>query len=252
MQIRILPVFFALTSTAFAQPLLVESSDGRTISIEVTSVEGGQVTFTKQGDAKSYTLPLDRFSTTSQNAIKEAAKAPASAATGNYPKLDIDLVIGKRGIKENFYMKSQTVTSKVKLTNTSSTTACPKSKAYIFFVGQDREHTSRLMVLAAESFEYQMVRGGNFEFECGAFTTRYDSDNKGDGNIGGYQYKHYVLVLFDDSGNVVGCKSSSNDYQKLVEQDHTLAKKVTKLKKDTFITEQLESLTNQNGDRGFK
>lgn len=249
MQLRILPVLLALTSAAVAQPLLVESSDGRTISIEVTSIDGDKVTFTKQGDARSYTLPLDRFSATSQNAIKEAAKAPAAVATGNYPKLDIDLVIGKRGTKENWYMKSQTVTSKVKLANTSSTIACPKSKAYIFFVGQDREHASRLMVLAAESFEFQMPRGGNYEFECGAFTTRYDSDNKGDGNIGGYQYKHYVLVLLDDAGNVVGCKSSSNDYQKLVEQDHTLAKKVTKFKKDTFITERLESLTNQNGHK---
>jgi len=261
MKPRIIPLLLLLCGGAYADQIIVQSTDGRTISIEVLSLEGNNVSFKMPGKAQTFTLGLDRFAQNSQDAIKEAAggiktatagDTAGTATAGAYPPLEIDVVIGKRRTKEGYYMVNQTVSGKVKLKNTSGALACPKAEAHIVFIGQDRELNTRLMVLAKESFDFQLARAGTFEHEYDSFTTRYDSDNKGDGNIGGYQYEHYVIILTDEAGNVLSCKSSSNEYQKLVEQDQTLAKKVTKLKKSAFITEKLEAIENQAGDRGFK
>lgn len=216
----------------------MQSADGRSLSIEVGSVDGHSVTFTVAGKPQNFTLPLERF----DEASREKIKAATLGAKVFYPPLEIDAVIGKRRVKEGYYMVNQTITATVKLKNLSTTDGCPKAHAHVIFIGFDRKVDTKGMVLAAESFDFALPRGVSQEFECTSFTTSYDSDNKGDGNIGGYQYKDYIIILTGADGNVLQCKSSNSVWQATLSQDKARAKKATMLKKLTPVTEKLDSI----------
>lgn len=45
--------------------------------------------------------------------------------------------------------------------------------------------------------------GGSSSTDLKGFITVYDSDNKGPGNLGGYQYAGYLLVFLSEDGEVV-------------------------------------------------
>lgn len=62
-------------------------------------------------------------------------------------------------------------------------------------IGQNTSTPALFSVLSSQSFETTMKPVETFTKETEAFFTSYDSDNKGSGNVGGYQYFGYILAL---------------------------------------------------------
>ncbi|MDB6079788.1 MAG: hypothetical protein JWO82_3535, partial [Akkermansiaceae bacterium] len=81
---------FLAAATAFAAPFDVKDTQGRTLTIELESLEGSNVTFSAGG--KEHTLTLDKFDEASQAKIKETAKAMPP----QIPKLDIDISVSNK------------------------------------------------------------------------------------------------------------------------------------------------------------
>ena len=93
-------VWLALATSAFAAiPITVTDLKGRSIEIELVSLSGDSVTFTRTGNAKEYTLPISNFEENSRVLIrKQAELLPAPS-----PKIEAAVSIGKRRSKGNSY-----------------------------------------------------------------------------------------------------------------------------------------------------
>ncbi|MGL5018880.1 MAG: hypothetical protein ACRDBP_12165, partial [Luteolibacter sp.] len=181
-----------------AAPLRVTDLKGRAIEIELVSLVGDSVTFSRAG--KTFTLPISNFDEASQGMIREnAAKLPAVL-----PKIQPDIIIGKRRQKgDSYYMVKQEISCTVKLTNPSLKEAVPPLKGKILMIGQDRRTPDFFKILSSQAVEASIKPGATFVQEMESFVTSYDSDNKGVGNVGGAQYIGYVLALLNEAGDVV-------------------------------------------------
>lgn len=237
----LLPAASALglfSAVAHAAPLTVTDLKDRSIEIEVVSLSGSNVTFRRPGNPKEFTLPVAQFTESSQELIrKEAAALPAAP-----PKLSVDVVIGKRRTDkaDSYYMKTQEVTCSVKLTNLSNTNEVPTLKGKIVFIGQNTRTPSIFSVLSNQTFEASLKTAETVTRQTENFRTSYDSDNKGVGNIGGYQYYGYVLALCDGAGNVVFNQTTTGSFRKALEGKPDFLKKVVDYSKGMVLTDGLE------------
>lgn len=219
-------------------PLSVTDLKGRSIEIDIVSLAGDSITFRRPGSPKEFTLPVAQFDAASQELIrKQAAALPAPP-----PKLSVDVVIGKRRTdkSDSYYMKRQEVTCTVKLTNLSNTNEVPSLQGKIVFIGQNTRTPSNFSVLSSQSFEAEMKTGETVTRQTETFSTSYDSDNKGAGNIGGYQYFGYVLALTDAAGTIVFNQTTTGSFRKALENKPELLKKVIDYQKGVNLTDKLE------------
>jgi hypothetical protein len=217
-----------------AAPLRVTDLKGRAIEIELVSLVGDSVTFSRAG--KTFTLPIGNFDETSQEMIREnAAKLPVVL-----PKIQPDVIIGKRRQKEDsYYMVKQEITCTVKLINPSLKDAVPPLSGKILIIGQDRRTPDFLKILSSQAVEASIKPGETFSQEMESFTTSYDSDNKGVGNIGGAQYVGYVLVLLSAAGDVVLEHTVTGSFRQALTEKPGLAKELLKHRTGMILTEKL-------------
>ncbi len=229
--------------------LTVTDQKGRTLDIRVLSVTGNSVTFTRQSDAKEYTLPISQFDQNSQELIrKEAAQLPAATpadakqAPAAAPKIQADVVIGKRRRDkgDSYYMVKQEVTCTVKIANLSTTARVEGLSGQILFIGKNTKNPDLYSVLSTQKFEATVEPSATFTKEMEAFSTSYDSDNKGTGNIGGYQYFGYVLALMDGSGKVVLDQTTTGSFKLALGNKPGLLEEVLKYPKGKALTDKLE------------
>jgi hypothetical protein len=236
-------VWGALAAAAFgATSMTVNDQKGRSIAIELISVADNSVTFRRQGDPKEFTLPVSNFDQASQDAIrKQAAALPAVM-----PKIQPDVVIGKRRQEANgsSYMVKQEITGTVKLTNLSTSASVPAITGKIVFIGQNTSTPGLFSVLSSQSFQATMKPGETFTKETDAFFTSYDSDNKGSGNVGGYQYFGYILALMDDAGNVILNLTTTGSFRLALANKPDLIKQVVKMPKGTLLSDKLGAAPN--------
>ena len=240
-----MPKFLLLTFLLSSLPLLadpgfeVRSADGRKVVIELLALEGDQVVFSTVSDnKKEHTLALDKFDENSQSEILEKAKN----LRPRLPKMEFNVVIGKRRVKDGYYMVNQTVDAKVKMQNFSLKIPFPKSKAYFAYIGRDREHPDQYKLMGKRDFDVDVAANQVIERELLGVKTRYDSDNKGKGNIGGYQYEGYLLVVMDEAGVVLFTKTSDAAIAKALERDPETAKRITGFDDNTLLDGNLEEL----------
>lgn len=235
-------IWSTLVATTFGgASMTVTDLKGRSLAIELISLAGDSVTFRRQGDPKEFTLPIGNFDGTSQELIrKESSSLPAVL-----PKIQPDVVIGKRRRKDNsYYRVIQDVTCTVKLSNLSNTLQVPALKGTIVFIGQDQRTPEVLSVLSSQSFEFSMKPGESLSKEMEPFFTTYDSDNKGVGNVGGFQYFGYILVLTDASGNVVLDDTTTGSIRQAIKERPAVIKEVISYPKGKQLTERLTPLRN--------
>jgi hypothetical protein len=233
---------FVLTCVATAEPMTVSDDKGRKIDIHLLAVDDNNVTFSVKGRRGGHELTIDRFDEASQQQILEAAKA----LKPRLPKLDIDVVIGKRRKKgDSWYMVTQEVTSKVQIKNTSLKLSLPETKAKIVFIGRGRKTGDFYKILAAGEFELSIEPGKEFEHVCKEFSTTYDSDNRGSGNVGGYQYDSYVLALLDSEGNVIDHKTSDPSIRSLIDGHTISASTIVSYPVETLLTEEMSTTLRQ-------
>jgi hypothetical protein len=230
--------WIALATAVIAAPMTVTDLKGRSIEIELVSSVNGSVTFRRVGSPKEYTLPVSNFDQASQDLIrKNAAEIPAAM-----PKINADVVLGKRrkGKGDSYYMVIQEVTSTTKLTNSSTTERVKGISGTLVYVGQNTRTPDLYSVLSSQKFEASINPGDTYVKEMEAFTTSYDSDNKGTNNVGGYQYYGYVLVLQDAEGNVILSQATAGSFKLALAAKANLAKEVIAYPKGKAITDKLE------------
>lgn len=239
--------WFALATAAFCgDPLTVTDQKGRSIEIELVSVANDTVTFTRKGNPKEFTMPVGQLDQKSQELVRTAAAdlptvTPKPAAPG-LPKIQADVVIGKRRKKEDSYYKvKQEVTGTVKIANLSTTVTTPAMSGKLIYVAQNTRTPSIFCILSSQNFEATVKPGETFTKDMETFTTIYDSDNKGSGNVGGYQYFGYVLALLDDTGAVVLSQTTTGSFRMALADKPELLKQIMQYPKDTRITDKLET-----------
>lgn len=224
---RLLMLFLAwmvLESAAFCgTPITVTDQKGRSLDIELISVAGDNVTFSRKGDPKEFTLPISNFAEISQNLIrKQAALMPAAV-----PKIRPDVVIGKRRSKnDSYYMVRQEISSTVKLINTDTKVPVPPFTGRIVYLGQNQRRPDLLIVLSAQDFEGSIEASKTFVKEMETFVTSYDSDNKGYGNIGGFQYFGYLLVVRDQDEKIILDYTVSGPIRQAIKENQSVLKEM--------------------------
>lgn len=224
------------TAGVRAAPITVTDVKGRTIEVELVSLAGTSVTFRRAGNPKEFTLPLSNFADASQQLIrKEASQIPAAI-----PKIRPDIIIGNRRQNgDSYYMKRQEISCTVKLTNTSLNTPIPKVSGKILFIGEDRRTPELLQVLSAQDVEAAIEPGKTFAKEMDGFSTTYDSDNKGVGNIGGSQYIGYILVMTDAAENVVVDQTLTGSFRQAITARPAILKELLTYSKGKVLTNKL-------------
>lgn len=216
-----------------AAPLRVTDLKGRAIEIELVSLVDDSVTFSRSG--KTFTLPISNFDDASQGMIREnATKLPAVL-----PKIQPDVIIGKRRQKLGYYMVTQEITCTIKLLNPSLKDAVPPLSGKILMIGQDRRTPDFLKILSSQAVEVSIKPGATFVQEMASFTTSYDSDNKGVGNVGGAQYIGYVLVLLNEAGEVVLEHTVTGSFRQALSEKSGLAKELLQHHTGMILTEKL-------------
>jgi len=234
------------TSAVGADPLTVTDQKGRSIEIEIVSLTSDAVTFTRKGNPKEFTMPVGQFEKNSQELIRTAAAdlpAPAPKPVAPVlPKIQADVIIGKRRNKgDSYYMVKQEVTGTVKIANLSTTVSTPAMRGKLVYIAQNTRTPSLFSILSSQSLEATVKPGETFTKEMEPFTTSYDSDNKGTGNVGGYQYFGYVFALTDEAGTVVLSQSTTGSFRMALTEKPELLKLVIEYAKGTRITDKLET-----------
>lgn len=228
-----------LAGSLCCEAITVTDLKGRSIEVDFVSLTGSSFTFRRQGNPKDFTISVDQFDVASQELIRKTAEsAPAPA-----PKIQADVVIGKRrkDKADSYYMVKQEVTCTVKLTNLSKTAKVPAISGKIIFIGQNSKTPDLLTVLSSQSFESSLNTGETTAKEMDAFFTTYDSDNKGYGNLGGYQYYGYVLALLDPAGNIVLDQTTTGSFRLALTGKPALLKQVIDYAKGTALNTKLET-----------
>lgn len=235
---RITLLLAALMAPCWAGPMIsVSDSKGRSLEIELLAVNGDSVRFRRVDTGKEYTVAMDAFDTPSRKKIRsEAVDLPPEV-----PPLDVDVVVGKRRSKGNsYYMVTQTITCNVKLRNRSHNIPLPEMEARIFFIGQNQRTPNVYTVLSVQDFKASLEPGGNSATPLEPFITSYDSDNKGQGNIGGYQYDGYLLLLLDKKDEVVFHQTTSSVIRRAVEGRPALLAKIADYPRGAYLNEKME------------
>jgi hypothetical protein len=200
---------------ARAEPAIsVKDTKGRALDIELISLNSKTVRFRRAGNTQEFSLALDQFDAASQARItKTAASLPPVL-----PPIDVDVVVGKRRQKDgSSYMVEQVINATVKLRNSSHDTPLPKLTGRTFFFGQDQRNPDDFTVLSVQDFPVELKPGQSASSELESFATRYDSDNKGQGNVGGYQYSGYLLVFLNAKKEVVFNQTTDGSLRKEID-----------------------------------
>lgn len=182
----------------------VTDKKGRAMAITLVSKKGEKFVIRRVKDNVEFTITASSLDEASQKVLlKEAADLPVS-----YPKLDLDVTIGKRRKPDNgsYYMRVMEVSSKVTLTNMERDNPSPPCDCALVLFGQDQRNEEVFQVLSNQKFKLT-PSGEGAVFNIKPFNTRYDSDNKGYGNIGGFKYVGYLLIVRDLEKNVIATKT---------------------------------------------
>lgn len=246
----------ALVPAAFCGDLLtVADQKGRSLIIQLVSLSGESVTFRRQGEDKEYKLPISQFDQGSQDRIRKQAEEMAATGAGKPPaaadyKIQPGIVIGKRRRDkgDSYYMENQEITSTVKLANLSTTVRADGLSASIIYFGRNTRSPNVYNVLSTQKFEASVDASGSFSKEMGSFTTSYDSDNKGAGNVGGYQYYGYVFALFDSTGKLILTETTTGSFRMALASNKELLDAVLKYPKGARVSDKLEPAPNSGAD----
>ena len=209
---------FALTPFLSAGPIItIKSKEGKSLTAELLAVKEDSARLKMPSNNKEYTLAFTKLDDSSVELIKSKADALPIV----YPPLDVDVVIGKRRKKVDgsYYMVTMDITSSLKIKNTSVSDDCPETKGRLIFFGEDQKTKGRYNVLATRDFKISPEAGKTTELVLAGFPTKYDSDNQGEGNVGGFKYEAYLFMLWDKNNNIVMHKSTSTIVNRAIDAD---------------------------------
>lgn len=233
----VLFITFAAAATAAPVIVTITSSKGKSMTVRLMGKQGDKYLIRRTSDGKEFAIPPGILDEASQKLLMEKAKTMKEI----YPPLEADVSIGKRRKPRgsSSYMKAMEITGKVTLTNGDNSVPCPPCSARLIFIGQNQKYESRYKVLSSQQFDITPTDKGE-DFTTLPFVTVYDSDNKGDGNSGGYKYYGYLLVVQDRDDNVILTKTLSGRISKAMEMNVSLAKNMLAYKEGQILDESME------------
>lgn len=215
----------------------LKNKQGKTLQAEILGLNPKQVRFRSGTNPTEHTVPLSSLSEETIAALQSAENIPAL-----HPEYATDIIIGKRRKKQkgSFYRVDQTITSAIKIQNKSLELDSPGINARLLIFGQDQKETQLHQVLAAFDYRAEPERNKTAEKTFEPFVTDYDSDNEGEGNVGGYKYVGYIFLLFDDSGKIIEIKSLYPDFKKALAEGGELTTQLKTMAKGTLTTANLK------------
>lgn len=224
----------ALAESSF---MILEDLKGRQMEITVLRKEGEKIVIERVDNGKEYKISPDSLSESSQAELLEIVKNLKPA----YPPINADVVIGTRRKDHNgsSYMRKMDVSAKVTLTNEKANVDSPPCKGEMVFLGQNQKFDREFQILSNQKFTLTPTKDGTV-FEAKPFATTYDSDNKGDGNIGGFKYEGYLLVVRDMEDKVLFTKTVYSKIKKALELDVSFADELSKLPTGTLLNDSLK------------
>ena len=180
-------------------------------------------------------MKLATFDVTSQTRIREESKCLKPRP----PKLDITVSVSKKRDKKGYYMVDQTVSTKVSIRNLGMRDLA-KSKGYMTYFGRDRSSPDEYKVMARKSFDLKIEARGLFEAPVAGFKTSFDTDKKGAGNVGGFQYDGYLLTIMDEEDHLLASKTSDPALRAMIEDEPAKAERLTKMPVNKLLNKELE------------
>ncbi len=183
----------------------ITNKKGEALVAELISVGENSAKLKKSAGSNSFKVSFDLLSEESVKLLREKAEELPVV----FPRFEVDVIVTKRrkSMSNSWYMKSMTVGAKVKVSNGSMRTDFPVTKARIVLLGQDQRIKTIYSVLSVKDFEISPKAGQEQEVEIPEFVTTYDSDNKGQGNVGGFKYEGYMLIFRDSKDRIAYSKS---------------------------------------------
>ena len=206
-----------------AKIITIESIKGKAMTVELVAVQERNITIKRTKDNREFTIATDSLSPQSQRLIAKEA----TALKERYPPLDADVSVSKRRKADNdsYYMKKMVITSKITLTNKNHKIPCPPCKINMIFIGQDQRNPDIFSLLSNQQFKVTPTPKGT-QTQTSPFETSYDSDNKGEGNIGGYKYVGYLLIVSDKNNKVIYTKTLYSKIKKALDLDISITNKL--------------------------
>lgn len=188
----------------------------QSIIARLIAVTEKEVKLERVRDQKVFKLKLDQLKPDTVKMLREHAKTLPL----EYPKLELNMVSGTRrkAVNGSFYMKEQKMTHKLKIENDDDELACPEIIVDFFGFGQDQRNPKVFKVLNRQKGKFKLEPGGEKEIPFAQFSTSYDSDNKGTGNIGGYKFYGYIAVLSTPKGKVLRTVTNMARLDKLLKE----------------------------------
>lgn len=216
--------------------MTIKSKNGDELIVTLLAKQGDKILIRRAKDKKEFAISPDSLSEESKKKIL----AKLESLDVSYPPLDSVISVSKRRRHDNdsHYMKAMTISAKVTVTNEDHKIPCPTCKANIIFLGQDQKYTKKFMVLSNQQVDITPTEHG-YTFTSEPFITKYDSDNKGEGNIGGYKYVGYLLVVSSEDGKVLHTKTVYPRIKKALEMSATKASEMKALTGRTILNEEM-------------
>jgi len=225
---------FVPTSSS-AEPITVSDTKGRTMEIRVHSYteSSGNLRLERVDDGRFFNVKIDLFDAESQEKIKEVAPRPVA-------ELDAKLSVGRRRerLGDSSYMKRQTISSSMRIAHFMN------GAVTVFIIGRqtsryaDRE-ADYGKVLLKQNFRASVRAGEEFEYECKAVVTEYDSDRDST-NIGGWEYYGYAFIIQNEDGSVHTAETSIGNLQTEMNEDPEHVKTVLALSAGATVEKNLE------------
>lgn len=235
----ILTLLFLASIQAYAGPISVSDTQGRSMEVEVLAyTESSGNLKIKRSDGQVFNVKIDIFDSESQEKIK-----------ANAPKAKADLIIrvsvGKRRSRQgdSSYMKDQTISASVAIKNDSRDIDFPEGKGTLFLIARQTKRyaddsADYGKVLSKQSFPVSTLPGKSMEFEAEPIVTSYDSD-RDSSNIGGWEYYGYLFILEDGDGDIHSVDTSIGNLKKDVETYPAAAKKLLSLTANQLVEKNL-------------
>jgi len=213
---------------------------GRALAIDLLKVQGDKVTFTRSGQSKKYTLPMKNFTEESREAITKAVKDLPKPL----PALKVEnAIIGKRTRDRgrSYYMETQEIYGKVRIKNTSRDENYDPCDVTVILFGQDQRRTDLYKVLSNQKFKSEPEAERTSEHELESAFTEFDSDNKGHGNIGGFAYCGYIIVIKDEEGRTIDHKVQGSGPRRALQNNISIIDELDVFKENTLLDKTFDS-----------
>ena len=211
-------ILLGLFSSAIAasNPVTITDKSGRSISVTLVGLTGSTLKCKLAGRSKITSIPLANLNAHSTKLVKETIATSQADAAKNTP-LNLDVSINKRRKKSNgsYYMKQMEVTAKITVKNKNLNVEANTCDGRFVIIGQDQKDTDQYEVLQNEQFKIKPSHTGQ-EHLAKTVRLRYDSDNKGSGNIGGSKYYGYILIITSSNGDILASKTTIHKAEDLM------------------------------------